>query len=208
MGSAPSKPDPSRSVEVISAGISRTGTESMTLALEKLLNGPVSHGGIQSIHRTDGTFLAIYVNRHLPWTIQSPWTVGWPLSCGKPNDKDYNKTCIELWKAKDAGDTDRVKTLLKGLTAGYVGLTDVPWYSFAVALSEIYPNAKVVLVERDPTSWWRSVEHILKHAANPILPIMTLPVPGVRYFPAHFAAWRQYQIRLCREAGVEMGPGE
>lgn len=43
MGGVPSKPgDPSRPLEVIGAGFSRTGTMSMQLALEELLRGPVS----------------------------------------------------------------------------------------------------------------------------------------------------------------------
>ncbi|UKZ70855.1 uncharacterized protein TrAtP1_011824 [Trichoderma atroviride] len=46
MGGVPSIPtDKSRTVQVISAGYSRTGTVSMALALEKLLDGPVMHGG-------------------------------------------------------------------------------------------------------------------------------------------------------------------
>jgi len=46
MGGVPSIPsDPSRSLKVIGAGYSRTGTLSMALALEKLLDGPVMHGG-------------------------------------------------------------------------------------------------------------------------------------------------------------------
>lgn len=43
MGGIPSKPDdPSRPLEVIGAGFSRTGTMSMQIALEELLRGPVS----------------------------------------------------------------------------------------------------------------------------------------------------------------------
>ncbi|KAF9873011.1 nad dependent epimerase dehydratase [Colletotrichum karsti] len=54
MGGAPSVPtDPSRRIQVIGAGYSRTGTVSMQLALEKLLNGPVMHGGTQILHRED-----------------------------------------------------------------------------------------------------------------------------------------------------------
>ncbi|KAK7984160.1 hypothetical protein PG989_011562 [Apiospora arundinis] len=47
MGGSLSKPDPSRSLEVIGAGYSRTGTSSMQLALERLVDGPIYHGGTQ-----------------------------------------------------------------------------------------------------------------------------------------------------------------
>ncbi|KEY74475.1 hypothetical protein S7711_04510 [Stachybotrys chartarum IBT 7711] len=54
MGAAPSIPtDPNRTLKVIGAGYSRTGTLSMTLALEKLLDGPVMHGGSQFLGRED-----------------------------------------------------------------------------------------------------------------------------------------------------------
>lgn len=56
MGGAPSKPgDSSRGLEVIGAGYSRTGTVSTQLALEKVLNGPVLHGGTHMITREDGS---------------------------------------------------------------------------------------------------------------------------------------------------------
>ena len=55
MGGAESIPtDPSRRVQVISAGYSRTGTLSMSMALAKLVDGPVFHGGTQILTREDG----------------------------------------------------------------------------------------------------------------------------------------------------------
>ena len=57
MGGVASIPtDPSRRVQVISAGYSRTGTVSMSLALVKLVDGPVLHGGTQILLRDDGIF--------------------------------------------------------------------------------------------------------------------------------------------------------
>jgi hypothetical protein len=57
MGAEPSKPtDKSKSIQVIGAGYSRTGTLSMTLALQKLLDGPVMHGGSQFLGREDGAY--------------------------------------------------------------------------------------------------------------------------------------------------------
>jgi hypothetical protein len=56
MGGVPSIPtDPSRKLQVIGAGYSRTGTVTMQLALEKLLDGPVLHGGTQILSREDGS---------------------------------------------------------------------------------------------------------------------------------------------------------
>src|SRR5436190_21833694 len=46
--------DLSRSIQVIGAGYSRTGTVSLSLALEKLLRGPVCHSGSACILREEG----------------------------------------------------------------------------------------------------------------------------------------------------------
>jgi Sulfotransferase domain len=55
MGQQPSMPtDLSKEVRVIGAGFSRTGTTSLALALEKLLQGPVCHGGTTLLLREEG----------------------------------------------------------------------------------------------------------------------------------------------------------
>lgn len=46
--------DPSRTLQVIGAGYSRTGTASMQIALSRLLDGPVIHGGTQLLEGSDG----------------------------------------------------------------------------------------------------------------------------------------------------------
>ena len=47
MGQAPSQPRPGAKFQVVGAGLPRTGTASLTKALEILLQGPVYHGGTQ-----------------------------------------------------------------------------------------------------------------------------------------------------------------
>lgn len=57
MGAAPSVPqDPSRKLEIIDMGYSRTATMSFALAFEKLLDGPAMHGGTQMFNREDGKY--------------------------------------------------------------------------------------------------------------------------------------------------------
>ena len=56
MGGVPSKPDPTKSMQVIGAGFSRTGTNSVQLALQRLLEGPVQHGGTQLLSGSDSTY--------------------------------------------------------------------------------------------------------------------------------------------------------
>lgn len=62
MGGVPSVPhDKSRTLQVIGAGYSRTGTVSMSMALETLLDGPVMHGGTQLLGREDGKSTTIII---------------------------------------------------------------------------------------------------------------------------------------------------
>ncbi|KAL2066138.1 hypothetical protein VTL71DRAFT_2209 [Oculimacula yallundae] len=53
MGGVVSHPDPTKSIQVIRAAASRTGTSSLQLALQILLGGPVLHGGTQNIYGPD-----------------------------------------------------------------------------------------------------------------------------------------------------------
>ncbi|KAF1838905.1 putative NAD dependent epimerase/dehydratase [Decorospora gaudefroyi] len=48
MGQEPSKPKPGTQLQVIGAGLPRTGTSSFSLALSILLDGPAYHGGTQA----------------------------------------------------------------------------------------------------------------------------------------------------------------
>ncbi|ETS02523.1 hypothetical protein M419DRAFT_78321 [Trichoderma reesei RUT C-30] len=68
MGGVPSVPtDPDKSLQVIGAGFARTGTVSMALALEKILDGPVCHGGTQLLGREDDyvqKWLAVYAAKN------------------------------------------------------------------------------------------------------------------------------------------------
>ncbi|KAK8023658.1 hypothetical protein PG993_011724 [Apiospora rasikravindrae] len=150
MGGAPSKPgDPSRGLEVIGAGYSRTGTVSMQLALEKILDGPVIHGGTHMISRED----------------------------------DYNRKWVAAYEARRRGDTELCLKLLRELTRGYVGITDLPGINFLPELRQLYPDARVVLVTRDPERWWRSLGAVGKRTSPWYLPYLTAPVPGWRWIP-------------------------
>lgn len=62
MGAVPSVPrDRSRKLQVIGAGYGRTGTTAISLAIEKLYEGPVMHGGTQMIGREDGECCHSYI---------------------------------------------------------------------------------------------------------------------------------------------------
>jgi hypothetical protein len=78
---------------------------------------------------------------------------------------------------------------LQEVTAGFVGCTDVPMVNFLPELMELYPDAKVVLVTRDPERWWQSFAAFADNKAKnswtiPIIQLVLLPLPGVRWFPS------------------------
>lgn len=151
MGGVPSIPtDPSRELRVIGAGYSRTGTVTMQMALEQLLDGPVCHGGTQILGREDA--------------VCKKW--------------------VQAYAAKRAGDRPRTLALLKELMAGFVGCTDMPPLDFISELMELYPNAKVVLVTRDPERWLESIKPVAQNASLWWLPYGMAFVPGWRWFPS------------------------
>ncbi|KAK7946173.1 uncharacterized protein PG986_010494 [Apiospora aurea] len=167
MGGAPSKPgDPSRGLEVIGAGFSRTGTVSTQLALEEILDGPVLHGGTHMVSRED----------------------------------DYNKKWVAAYESRRRGDRELCLKLLREITRGYVGITDLPGINFIAELRELYPNAKVVLVTRDPERWWRSLGVLNKNTTLWYLPYLTAPVPGWRWIPAMI---RQFSIATKETLGLK-----
>ena len=92
MGGIPSKPDYSKSMQVIGAGYSRTGTVSMQMALERLMDGPVQHGGTHFVSGSDG----------------------------------FNRKWLHCLQASRTGDKERALKYLREITAGYVGMTDLP----------------------------------------------------------------------------------
>jgi hypothetical protein len=114
---------------------------------------------------------------------------------------------VELFETRARGDHERAKKMIKELSTGFVAVSDAPFYPFAVELAELYPDAKVVLVRRDPDKWWASAKHVMRHITNPLLPIMAWPAPGFRWYPRFFFTWWEQQKQWCAENGVEVGPG-
>ena len=106
------------SLKVIGAGLGRTGTMSLKLALEKLLQGPCYH--------------MIEVFEHL-------------------------EEHTPIWHAAARGEPVDWDALFKG----YVAAVDEPVSLFWRQLMEYYPQALVVLTQRDPASWWKSADNTI-----------------------------------------------
>lgn len=76
--------------------------------------------------------------------------------------------------------------LLREATAGFVGITDMPGICFLPELMELYPDAQVILPQRDQASWWASLQMLARAAqiGHGSLWWALLPVPGWRWFPS------------------------
>ncbi|KAI2627123.1 P-loop containing nucleoside triphosphate hydrolase protein [Xylaria nigripes] len=108
----------------------------------------------------------------------------------------YCRKWIEVYEAKEQGDRERLMRLLGEVTAGFVGVGDLPAVDFVPELMELYPQAKVVLVERDPDSWLQSVMVVDKAVRMKWLPYFLWVVPGWRWFPSFVRKFGQSANRI------------
>lgn len=76
----------------------------------------------------------------------------------------------ELFDAKFEGKGALTKQQFDGLLGHCGAVTDMPCHLFAAELLAFYPDAKVVLVERDIDSWYKSWSRFLDNAMDPVLP--------------------------------------
>jgi hypothetical protein len=152
MGHTASKSQPGSSIQVIGAGLPRTGTSSFSQALEILLNGPVYHCGTQ-------------ISLGPPKEIKSwmPILQKWL----KQDDPETRRTMLSL---------------LNHRLAGYVAITDSPGCEFVPELMELYPDAKVICTTRDPISWEKSMFHVQTLTGVWFARFVLLPLEGIRHF--------------------------
>lgn len=78
----------------------------------------------------------------------------------------------ELIEAKFEGKGEVTKQQFDGLLGHCGAVTDMPCHLFAAELIEFYPDAKIVLVEREVEPWYRSWSHFLENSFNPVLPFL------------------------------------
>ncbi|ETS73814.1 hypothetical protein PFICI_14760 [Pestalotiopsis fici W106-1] len=171
MGGTASKPDYTRNFEVLGAGFSRTGTLSLQIALEKLLQGPVVHGATGLLTRPES----------------------------------FIKNWVLITRAKADGDRELSLKLLRENMAGFVGGTDVPIVCVVPELVDLYPDMKVVLVTRDPDTWWRSFGNILDMSTAWYIPVLASISPTLRWWIPFYVEWKRNASDLIREAGGQPG---
>lgn len=110
-------------------------------------------------------------------------------------------------RAMRLGEKEKAKKLMRGLLDGYVGCADLPALLYVEELLDVFPDAKVVLVERDPVKWWASMSGILDHAESWFLPALTSIAPALRWFPPLVVEWR-LTCDALRDQETDRGKGE
>lgn len=172
MGQTASQPASSKTIQVIGAGLSRTGTASLAEALRILLgdNGPVYHGGTQMVFSPES-----HVRKWIAILEHTPY--------------------------RSDLDRQFVRTNLAEITAGYAAACDMPIHGFLQEMQDLYPNAKVVCTVRDPKAWFESLRPIDGPQVNwAWRQTLLWWLPTFRYFPAYRRAlddhrWKELYYR-------------
>lgn len=95
----------------------------------------------------------------------------------------YLRLWHQVFEAREAGDRPRMLKLLREATAGFVAITDVPGNSLIEEFQELYPDARVIVVRRDPERWWKSMKMIAGRVTPWWLRPLLAPCPGWRWLP-------------------------
>lgn len=94
----------------------------------------------------------------------------------------YCRKWNKIYQYRRQDDKPRLMKLLREATAGFVAMADVPAFNFLPELMELYPDAKVVLVTRDPERWWKSFKPVADSCEDQTLNRLVQPLPGRRWY--------------------------
>lgn len=76
---------------------------------------------------------------------------------------------------------------------------------FIPELCELYPDAKVICVERDKVKWWNSMKPVVDTGTARWLFVLLWPVPGWRWIPY---VGRDIISRFKDMYGFDLSPGK
>lgn len=110
---------------------------------------------------------------------------------------EYCKTWAKAYQAREAGNKEETLKLVRKATAGFVATADMPPYDFLSEMMELYPDAKVVDVQRDPQRWWDSMEAVMGRVAPWWVGILLAPIPGRRHLATTVNAYSRSTLRLA-----------
>ncbi|KAK8140101.1 hypothetical protein PG984_000167 [Apiospora sp. TS-2023a] len=88
--------------------------------------------------------------------------------------------------------------LVRKATAGFVATADLPPSDFMAEMMELYPDAKVVHVRRDPQRWWdSSIKAVTARTAPWWFGVVLAPIPGWRHLATFASVYSRSTLRLA-----------
>lgn len=111
--------------------------------------------------------------------------------------QEYCSTWIKAYEAREAGDKELTLKLVQKATAGFVATADLPTSDFMPEMMQLYPDAKVILVRRDPERWWNSIAALTSRTTPWWLSVAVAPIPGWRYIPTFASVYCRSSLRLA-----------
>lgn len=119
-----------------------------------------------------------------------------PLADAHAPPLEYPRQWVEVYRARH--DRPKLLKALREVTRGFVGITDMPGVHFIEELCEIYPEARVVCVRRDPKRWLRSAQHMSDKMTAWYMPVLMWPMPAARWF----STWLELAVARTGEMGL------
>ncbi|CAK1358248.1 unnamed protein product [Cercospora beticola] len=148
------EPKPGAKLQVIGAGLPRTGTNSFCAALEILLDGPCYHSGVQ--YAAEGAGDEKHIKAMMKASAEYPY---------------------------DSSTWPSVAKTLHEILDGYVAVADPPLSVLYPELFKLYPDAKVIVTVRDREPWMRSMAEVIKLSQPTLATFIFWWVPSVRWLP-------------------------
>lgn len=131
------------------------------------------------------------------------------MAASWPTPADLSPAYGKLWctalKQRRNGQKEEALKALREGCRGFAAITDLPAILFVPELLELYPDLKVILVLRDPRSWWLSFGNILSYADAWYLPVMCSIAPGLRWVPTMVREWKIYVDQAMEKLGKKPG---
>jgi hypothetical protein len=206
-------------LQVVGAGLGRTGTHSLKLALEQLLDGPCFHMSALIEHPEPTAFLQSAARGEpLDWTGFPPGyvaTVDWPACAFWRQLAEANPDAPVLLSTRDSAETwweSYSETIVPALTTP-VPPDDEPWLARRAMMMDLMPTtftadwsdrgAAIAAYERHNAAVREAVpaERLIDYRAGdgwkPICDALKMPVPSDP-FP-HTNTTAQFQAELAAE---------
>jgi len=161
-------------IEVIAAGVSRTSTQSLSLALSKL--------GYKTLH-AEGFHPKLRLDVEVPGIV------------------DHVTKAAQQALSRDGFEA--LVPALDWLEAlNITALVDIPWSQYGVELARRYPTAKVIVTVREKESWFRSYwEHFRWGAILPPPPFPSFPITQPFPLTVLYQPFAQYWRLVSQQLG-------